>query len=269
MKANYIGVLTGSLLLFLSTTALASENAIFVRGNMEVTPSWFEISNEVTDPATGLSFKAEMLNPNEVRWTIENLSPSGSNCQPAHLLGYRGQGVNDVSISVPFPPRDGTCTAYLELDNTKVSIVEAGRISMWSTYSDSSGTETLDIRQIEINELATMSILNETGINNAIVDQSSYVDASQVQLTSIFSNTVGMRLDVVSGNAGEVRYSKEFFNSSGGNSVTGRLPNAAFCNVSGTGLLNTTLRVYRIDIFPGQGQTPSLVSTYSGQCQNQ
>lgn len=268
MKVNCINAVVGGLLITLGMTAYANERSVFVRGNMEGGSSWFVTSNEITDPDSELNFKAEMLSASEVRWTIANLSPSGSNCEPAHLLGYRGVGVNDVDISIQYPPRNGTCTAYLELDNTKVSIVDLGRINMWSTYIDDIGDSVLDIRQIEINELATITISSETGANNSVVDPSSYVDASQVQLVRSYSNTVGMRLDVVSRSRNEVRYSKKYFNSSGGSMVTGRLPNAAFCNVSGTGLISTTLQVYRVDVFPGQGQTATLVSTYSGRCQN-
>ena len=271
MREKYIRVFIGALLLTLGVNAVANEKSVFVREKMGNGPAWFVNSNEITDAASGLNFKAEMLNTSEVRWTIGNLSPAANECGPAHLLAYRGVGVNDVNINTPSSPVNGFCTAYLDLDNTNVSIVEPGRINMWSTYVDNLGEDTLDIRQIEINELATMTITKLTG-NNTSVDQLFYVDASRLVLTKEFPNTVGMRLDVLWGGIGSpVNYSKEFFNTSalGNNTVTGRLPNSVFCTVGGTSLINRTLLVYRIDVFPGQGQTPTLVSTYSGQCQNQ
>lgn len=215
-----INVVAVGLLLSVGVCAHANDKSVFVRGSMEVTPSWFVTSNEITDPVSELNFKAEMLSADKILWTIGNLPSLQNDCNPVHLLAYRGVGVNHVDITVPSNSRYGSCTAYFDLDNTKVSIVDPGRTSMWSTYIDDSAESELDIRQIEINDLATMSILSETGANNSIVDATVYVDAAKVQLTNTVSNTVAMRLDVVSRGNNYVRYSKQFSKRPGDSAVT-------------------------------------------------
>lgn len=251
-------LIVGALLLS-AATANAADFSIFVTNKIGVTPAWPTYGGNV-----GGNVQVDMLSANSVRWTVSDIDAVGSSCNPASILNWNSNYDTDGDVDGGGNPAAGKCTYFLDIAGS--GIVQPGWSVGFLNLPISVTDFEVDQRWAWIYEISSLTFTNTSGGNNSTIDQSTHVDGSKVTLLLNSANTIGMRVEVLSGNT--VRWSDDYAPGAG-SAFNLKLPNSTVCKHGVGQSLSTTVRVSELAVFnPSAGVQASTASEYTANCVN-